>query len=65
LAGLLPGSGVIAVKTIRRGGVSRVCATTGLLTKNVEMDVNTSFLDIMSEVKKDWEDVSAGIDNFF
>jgi hypothetical protein len=22
-------------------------------------------MDIMSEVKKDWEDVSAGIDNFF
>jgi hypothetical protein len=33
---------------------------TELLTKNVKMDVKTSFFDVMSEVQKDSEDVSAG-----
>jgi hypothetical protein len=33
----------------------------GLLTKNIKTDFKTSFLDVMSEVQKDLEDVSAGI----
>jgi conjugal transfer/entry exclusion protein len=35
---------------------------TEVLTKNVKMDIDTSFFDVMSEVQKDLEDVSAGID---
>ncbi len=45
------------------GGPQYVAAA-GLLTKNVNMDVKASFFDVMSEGKKDLEDVSAKIGKF-
>ncbi len=32
--------------------------------KNVKMDIKTSFFDVMSEVQKDLQDVSASIGQF-
>jgi hypothetical protein len=54
---------VIAVKPIeRRGRQMLQCA--GHLTKYIEMDVITSFFDIMSEVQKDSERSSVEIGFF-
>jgi hypothetical protein len=50
---------VIAVKPNGRKG-QQVPAVTELLTKNVKVNVKTSFFDIIIEVQKDLEDVSAG-----
>ncbi len=48
-------------KTKRKGGRGQQYVSAArLLTKNVKMDVKTSFFDVMSEVQKDLQDVTAG-----
>jgi hypothetical protein len=47
------------------GGGSARSAVTGLLTKNVKMNIKTSFFDFMLELQKDSEDISAGTGQFF
>jgi hypothetical protein len=57
---------VIAVKQSGRGGGGgqKGGATTGLLTKYIKMYIKTSFFEVLSEDKKDSEDVSAGTSIF-
>jgi hypothetical protein len=45
----------------RRGGVGRVAPRLDFWLKNVTKSVKMSFFEVMSEVQKDSEDVSAGI----
>jgi hypothetical protein len=49
-------------KTGRKQEGRKGRAVTDFLTKNIKMDVKTSFFDIMSEVPKDSQDISSGID---
>jgi hypothetical protein len=51
-------------KTKRKGRDRQYFFAAQLLTKKVKMDVKTSFFDVMSEVQKDSQDVSAGIGQF-
>jgi hypothetical protein len=51
-------------KTGRKRGGQNGSAAIELLTKDFKMDVKTSFFDILSEVQKDSQDVSAGIGKF-
>ncbi len=48
-------------KTGQKRGWWQSSDTTELLMKNVKMDIKTSFFDVMLDVQKDLEDVSAGI----
>jgi hypothetical protein len=48
-------------KTGRKRGWRQRSDATEILTKNIKMYVKTSFFDVMSEVQKDFKDVSAGI----
>ncbi len=52
-------------KTSWKWGGRRASTATELLTKNFIMDVKTSFFYVSSEVQKDLQDISAGIDQFF
>ncbi len=52
---------VFAVKLSGRGGVGNMSSRPDFWWKNVKMDVKTSFFDVVSEVQKDSQDVSAGI----
>ncbi len=51
-------------KTEQKGVGQQGRAATGLLTKKFLNDIKISFCNIMSEVRKDSEDVSTGIGNF-
>ncbi len=51
-------------KTGRKREVQKGLAATDFLTKNVKMNIKTSFFDVMSEVQKDLQDVFAGKINF-
>jgi hypothetical protein len=55
------GWSVIAIKMSGWGVVRRVALCLDYGEKYIKMDVKTSFFDILSEVQKDSEDVSAGI----
>jgi hypothetical protein len=51
-------------KTKWKGGGPQYGSTARLLTKKRQMDVKTSFFDVMSEVQKDLQEVSAGRGQF-
>jgi hypothetical protein len=59
------GCSVIAVKPRGKVGGQQVALGPVFLQNYVEMYIKTSFFDVMSEVPKDSEDVSAGIGCFF
>jgi hypothetical protein len=54
----------MTVKSVGSGKVGRAAPATELLTKNVKMDVKTSFSDVMPEDQKDLQEVSTGIGQF-
>ncbi len=56
---------VMTVKPVGSGKVNRVAPRHHLWWKNVKMDIKTSFVDVMSEVQKNSQDISAGIGQFF
>ncbi len=52
---------VSTVKLSGRGGVGNMSSRPDFWQKNVKMDVKMSFFDVVSEVQKDLQEVSAGI----
>ncbi len=52
---------VVAVKPVRSGEDGMVAPRQNFCGKNIKMDIKTSFFDVMSEVHKDSQYISAGI----